>query len=258
MKNKFTILGCGSSLGSPWINNYWGKLNKLNKKNNRTRCCAHINYKNVSILIDTSPDIKKQIIDNKIKNVDAIIYTHEHADQTSGIFEMRPFFWKNKKQIPVYGSKRTIKNLERNHTFCFYPKHGYIPIMKSKIINNQFVIKKGKSNIKINSFEINHGLIKATGYEFNKIAYLSDCNGIPFNSFKYLRNLNYLIIDCLRFNKHPSHFNYEASLKLIKTLKPKKAILTNLHVDLDYKYLKKILPRNIIPAYDGLNFNFNS
>ena len=92
MKNKFTILGCGSSLGAPWINNYWGSLNQKNVKNIRTRCCAHIFYNGLSILIDTSPDIKKQIIDNKIKNVDAIVYTHEHADQTVGIFELRPFF----------------------------------------------------------------------------------------------------------------------------------------------------------------------
>ena len=112
MINKFTILGCGSSLGAPWITNYWGKLNKNNKKNIRTRCCAHIQYGELSILIDTSPDIKSQFLKNKIKSPDAIIYTHEHADQTSGIFEMRPFFWKNKKKIPVYGSPRTISELK--------------------------------------------------------------------------------------------------------------------------------------------------
>ena len=110
MKNKFTILGCGSSLGSPWITNYRGDLKK-NPKNIRTRCCAHIQYKDLSILIDTSPDIKNQFLDNKIRSLDAIIYTHEHADQTSGIFEMRPFFWKNKNKIPVYGSKRTVTAL---------------------------------------------------------------------------------------------------------------------------------------------------
>ena len=99
MKNKFTILGCGSSLGAPWITNYWGKLNKKNKKNIRTRCCAHIQYQNISILIDTSPDIKEQIKKNNIKNIDAVIYTHEHADQTVGIFELRPFFGKIKKKF---------------------------------------------------------------------------------------------------------------------------------------------------------------
>ena len=110
-------MGCGSSLGAPWINNYWGSLNQKNVKNIRTRCCAHIFYNDLSILIDTSPDIKKQIIDNKIKNVDAIVYTHEHADQTVGIFELRPFFWKNQKKIDVFGSKRTIKALHQKYTF---------------------------------------------------------------------------------------------------------------------------------------------
>ena len=110
MKNKFTILGCGSSLGAPWITNYWGKLNKNNKKNIRTRCCAHIQYKNISILIDTSPDIKDQIKKNKIKNIDAVMYTHEHADQTVGIFELRPFFWKNKKKFQY-----TVVSVHRNY-----------------------------------------------------------------------------------------------------------------------------------------------
>ena len=99
MKNKFTILGCGSSLGSPWINQNWGNCNKGNIKNIRTRCCAHIQYKNTSILIDTSPDIKQQLINNKIKEIDSIIYTHEHADQTAGIFEFRPIYFSNRKVI---------------------------------------------------------------------------------------------------------------------------------------------------------------
>ncbi len=142
MKNKFTILGCGSSLGAPWITGYWGKLNKRNKKNIRTRCCAHIQYKNISILIDTSPDIKDQIKKNKIKNVDAVIYTHEHADQSVGIFELRPFYWKNKKKIPVYGSTRTSKLLKQKYTFCFSPRSGYKPIMSSHIFKDHFKIKK--------------------------------------------------------------------------------------------------------------------
>ena len=110
MKNKFTILGCGSSLGSPWITNYWHKLDKNIKKNQRTRCCAHIRYKNMSILIDSSPDIKEQFLNNKIQNLDAIIYTHEHADQTSGIFEMRPFFGKIKKKSLYMEAKEQLKN----------------------------------------------------------------------------------------------------------------------------------------------------
>mgnify|MGYP006081174943 CR=1 FL=1 len=255
MKNQFTILGCGSSLGSPWITNYYGKLKK-NSKNIRTRCCAHIQKGNLSVLIDTSPDIKNQFLKNKIKSLDAIVYTHEHADQTSGIFEMRPFFWKNKKKIPIYGSPKTIKELKDKYTFCFSPRHGYKPIMTANSIKNKFVIKKAQTNLYIDSFDVNHGLIKASGFVLEKIAYISDCNKIPKKSLKKLSNLNYLIIDCLRIDKHPSHFNYSEAINLIKELKPKKAILTNLHIDMDYFKLKEKLPKNIIPAYDGYSFNF--
>jgi phosphoribosyl 1,2-cyclic phosphate phosphodiesterase len=254
--NTFTILGCGSSLGAPWITNYNGRLKK-NTKNKRSRCCAHIQKDNLSILIDTSPDIKSQCIKNKINSLDSIIYTHEHADQTAGIFEMRPFFWKNKKKkIPIYGSTRTINALKKSYTFCFSEKHGYKPIIKANTVKKKFQIKKGKNNLIIDPIDVTHGLIKATGFVFDKIAYISDCNKISENNLKKLLNLDYLIIDCLRKDKHPSHFNYDDALNLIKTINPKKSILTNLHVDLDYFKLKKKLPKNIIPAYDGLSFNF--
>ena len=255
MKNKFTILGCGSSLGSPWITNYSAKL-KRNSKNIRTRCCAHIQKGDLSVLIDTSPDIKNQFLKNKITSLDAIIYTHEHADQTTGIFEMRPFYWKNKKKIPVYGSLRTIKELKDKYTFCFKQRHGYKPIMKSNVVKKKFQISNKNQIIKIEPFEVFHGMIKANGYLFEKIAYMSDCNGISKKDKKKLMNLDFLIIDCLRRDKHPSHFNYSDAINFIKSVKPKKAILTNLHVDLDYFDLKKKLPNNIIPAYDGLSFNF--
>ena len=255
MKNKFTILGCGSSLGAPWITNNSAKL--LNKsKNIRTRCCAHIKKGDLSILIDTSPDIKNQFLKNKIKSLDAIIYTHEHADQTAGIFEMRPFFWKNKKKIPIYGSKRTINELKKKYTFCFIERHGYKPIMTPHSIRKKFLISKKNSIINIEPFNVQHGMIKATGYLFDKIAYISDCNQISKKIAKKLINLDFLIIDCLRINKHPSHFNYDDAINFIKLVKPKKAILTNLNIDLDYYKLKKKLPKNIIPAFDGLSFNF--
>ena len=211
MKNKFTILGCGSSLGSPWITNYTGNLKK-NSKNTRTRCCAHIQKGNLSVVIDTSPDIKYQFLKNKIINLDSIIYTHEHADQTAGIFEMRPFYWKNKCRIPIYGSLRTIKALKKSYTFCFKKKHGYKPIMKANIINKDFLIKKDNIELKIKAFEVNHGLIKSTAYIMEKIAYISDCNYVPKKNLKYLKNLNYLILDCLKIDKHPSHFNLKSAL----------------------------------------------
>ena len=239
MKNKFTILGCGSSLGSPWITNFWGKCKKNTKENKRTRCSAHIRYKNISILIDTSPDIKSQLLKSKVKDVDAVIYTHPHADQASGIFELRPFFWKNKKKIPIFGSKYTIDQLKKTYSYCFYPKHGYVPILKSNIIKKNFLVKKNENKLNFFSFEAQHGMVKSTVFIFNKIAYISDCNKIPQKYIKNLKDLDYLIIDCLRIKKHPSHFNYDDAINFIKKTNPKKAILTNLHVDFDYINLKK-------------------
>jgi phosphoribosyl 1,2-cyclic phosphate phosphodiesterase len=256
LKNKFTILGCGSSLGSPWITNYWGNCNKRDKKNLRTRCCAHFQYKSISVLIDTSPDLKNQLLKNKINAIDSVIYTHEHADQTSGIFELRPFFWKNKKKIDIYASKKTIKDLKIKYDYCFKAKNGYVPILKEHVIKNYFNLSKDNNKLEIKSFEIKHGLIKATAYIFQNIAYLSDCSFIPHKSRKFLYNLDYLIIDCLRVKFHPSHFNLETALSLAKKFKPKKTILTNLHVDFDYEKLKKKLPDNIVPAFDGMTFKF--
>ena len=128
--------------------------------------------------------------------------------------------------------------------------------MKAKIINKDFSIKKNNTKLSIKAFDVNHGLIQSTGYVMEKIAYISDCNKIPQKNLKYLNNLNYLILDCLKISKHPSHFNLDEALRLINLTKPKKAILTNLHTDLDYFEIKKKLPKNITPAYDGLSFEY--
>ena len=252
---KLTILGCGSSIGVPWITGNWGSCDKKNKFNFRTRCSAYIRKGNLSVLIDTSPDIKKQFLDNKIKNVDYVLYTHEHADQTSGIFELRPFFWKNKKKIDIYANKETLNNLKTKHDYCFYGGQGYVPILKGNLIKNNFSLSRNKSKINIKTFPISHGMINSTAYVFDKVAYLSDCNGINLVDFNKLKNLKYLIIDCLKISKHQSHFNLEEAINISYKVKPKKTILTNLHTDLDYAFLKKILPKNIVPAFDGMILN---
>ncbi len=249
---ELIILGCGSSLGSPWINNYWGNCDKKNKFNKRTRCSAFIRKGNLSVLIDSSPDIKEQFIKNKINDLDCVLYTHEHSDQTSGIFELRPFFWKYKKRIDIYADTRTLKILKKKYDFCFYGGQGYIPIMKPNLIKKRLKIKKGNNLITFDTFKVEHGQITSTAYIFNKTAYLSDCSNIKTSDFNKLKNLNYLIIDCLKFKRHPGHFNLETSLKISHHLKPKKTILTNLHTELDYNFLKKNLPKNIVPAFDGM------
>ena len=149
-----------------------------------------------------------------------------------------------------------MKELKEKYDFVFKQKHGYIPIGKANVIKDKFLINKGKTKIQVEAIEVPHGLIKSTGFIINKIAYLSDCSSIPRNTEKSLINLNYLIIDCLRFKYHPGHLNLDGALEVAKRLKPKITILTNLHVDLDYSLLKKKLPSNIIPAFDGMSFTF--
>ena len=206
-------------------------------------------------MIDTSPDIKKQILNNNIKDIDYVLYTHEHADQTAGIWELRPFFWKRKKTIDIFADKRTLKILMDRHDYCFFGGQGYIPILKGNLIKKSFTLSKKKNKLNFITFPVSHGWIKSTAYIFNKTAYISDCNGIKNKDLKKLMDLNLLIVDCLKINQHPSHFNLNQAINLSKKIKAKKTILTNLHTDLDYEFLKKSLPKNIIPAYDGMKVN---
>ena len=256
MKNKFTILGCGSSHGVPTIMNYWGASDNLNKKNRRTRCSAFFTLNGISILIDTSPDIRSQFISNGIKKLDAVLYSHEHSDQTSGIFELRPFAWKKKEKINIFGSTKTIKELIRRYDFCFKKKSSYVPILRSNIVKKKFSIIISRKKIDISTFEVLHGKTTSTVYIVNKVAYISDCSFISEKQLMKLKNLNYLIIDCFRNKFFPTHLNYKSALRIAKILKPKKTILTNLHLDLDYETIKKKLPSNIVPAFDGMSFNF--
>ena len=255
MKTKLIILGSGNSMGVPKIDGSWGNCNKRNKKNFRTRCSVIILKGNNRILIDTSPDIKNQLINNKIKNLSSVIFTHEHADQTNGLFELRPFFWKFKKKINIYGNLKTISYLKKRYDFCFKSSNGYPAILKANKIKKTFSL--GKYNEKINfiTLQVTHGFTKATAYIFENTAYISDCNDLSIVNMKVFQNLKHLIIDCLRIKKSPVHFNLNEALYVHSCLKPKKTILTNLNSDLDYNFLLKRLPKNVLPAYDGLKLN---
>ena len=255
MRAKLIILGCGSSVGTPRIDGYWGKCDKNEKKNKRTRCSAIIIKGSNSILIDTSPDLRFQLLSNKITNISSVLVTHEHADQTNGLFELRPFFWKNKKRINVYSSLTTMMHLKKKNDYLFKKISSYMPIVKSNIAKSKFSLGKLNEKISFNTFSVKHGKTSSLVYIFEKTAYISDCNDLSIIKNKRLRNLNYLIIDCLKLKKHPTHFNLYESLYVHKNLKPKKTILTNLHYDLDYNRLLKVLPKNVIVAYDGLKIN---
>ena len=254
MKSKLIILGCGSSVGVPRIDGYWGRCKKKDK-NIRTRCSAIIMKGSNSIVIDTSPDIKYQFLSNKIKNLSSVLLTHKHADQTLGLFELRPFFWKYRKKINIYTDSATIKYLKKSQNYLFNKVDSYIPILKGNIVKSSFSLGKSREKINFKSILVRHGQIKSLAYVFSNTAYISDCNDLSIVNMSILKNLNYLILDCLKFGKHSSHFNLKEALYISNILKPKKTILTNLHHDMDYEYLLKILPNNVIPAYDGLSLN---
>ena len=255
MKSKLIILGCGSSLGVPRIDGFWGNCDKNNKKNNRSRCSAIIIKGSNSILIDTSPDIKRQLLLNKIRRITSVVFTHEHADQTNGLFELRPFYWKYRKKINIYGDLKTINHLTKRQDYLFKRINIYPPIFKTNVINSRFSLGKLQEKIYFKAIKAKHGMTNSVIYIFENTAYISDSNDLSIINIKELQNLKYLVIDCLRFKKNPSHFNLEESLFVHHCLKPKKTILTNLHHDLDYGFLLRKLPRNVLPAYDGLSLN---
>ena len=252
MKTYLTILGCGSSMGVPRPDGFWGSCDKSNKKNYRTRCSALITRGNNNILIDTSPDLRLQLLKNKIKNINSVLYTHKHADQTHGINDLRIFYIKNKKKINIYADKITLSYLKRSFTYFFKDGFGYPAILKANKIKNNFSLGNTKELVKFKSIEVEHGKINSIGYIFNNSAYISDCNRLSKSNIKKLQNLKYFIIDCLRFKLHPSHFSLREVLNVVKLIKPKKTILTNLHSDLDYSILLKKIPINVKPAFDGL------
>ena len=250
---KFIILGCGSSMGVPRPDGYFGNCDPKNKKNYRTRCSALIKSNAENILIDTSPDLRQQLLRHNIKKIDKVFYSHMHADQTHGINDLRSFYINSRKQINIFADSATSKYLKNSFSYCFksYSKE-YPATLKLNKINNKMYIDDKNKKISIKAISVDHGKVKSNCFIIDKkLAYISDISDISNKDFKYFENLKYLIIDCLWYNFHPSHFNLEKSLFFIKKFNPSKAILTNLSPVLDYNELKKLLPKNVVPAYDG-------
>ena len=253
MKIKFTLLGCGYSMGVPRIDGYFGDCDPREKKNFRTRCSAAISFQNKNFLIDTSPDIKYQLLQNKIRNIDGVFYTHSHADQTHGINDLRVFFLKNMKRIPVYADKSTRNYLIKNFKYCFIKNSEYPPTLKMNNLKKVNKIKGNKNIISLESVKVEHGKIDCIAYIINKkIGYASDISKIYKKDLKKFYNLKFFVVDCLRYKKHYSHFNFDEVVELVKKIKPKLTILTNLNTEMDYLKLKKKLPKNIVPGYDGM------
>jgi phosphoribosyl 1,2-cyclic phosphate phosphodiesterase len=264
MSLTFRILGCGSSGGVPRLDGNWGACDPKNPKNRRTRCSMLVQQKTdkgtTTVLVDTSPDMRAQIIDANVTWLDAIFYTHDHADQTHGIDDVRAMVYAKRQRIEVFMDAATSKTLTSRFGYCFEQAEGslYPAILKDNRITapyQEISVSGAGGTISAMPFRQIHGNIDSLGFRFRDIAYSSDISDIPKESNAMLEGLECWVIDALRHEPHPTHFHLDRALAEIERFKPKKAILTNLHVDLDYRHLCNVLPKNVVPAFDGLEFS---
>lgn len=252
---KVIILGCATSTGVPIVGCKCDVCLSESPKNKRTRCSLFIQVKNKNLLIDTSPDLRIQALKYNITLIHAVLYTHSHADHTHGIDDLRTYNFINRMTIPCFGNSLTINNLKRNFAYIFdgvYSAGG-----KPKLILNEVSSDFEVEGIKITPIDINHADWIILGYRIGNIAYLTDCSGIPDYSYDKLQGLDVLIIDALRQKPHAAHFSVDQALEQIEKIKPKQAVFTHMGHELDYDEVNSRLPDNIIPAYDGLEFNLD-
>jgi phosphoribosyl 1,2-cyclic phosphate phosphodiesterase len=260
MTLTLTILGCGSSAGVPRPALGWGACDPDNPKNRRRRCSLLVErqFDNgvTRVVIDTSPDLREQLIDANVDHIDAVFLTHEHADQTHGIDDLRSVVLHQRRRIPVYLNQSTAAHILPRFAYCFERPSGsdYPPILDNRAIEageSRTIEGKGGS-LALSAFILQHGNIPALGYRIDAAAYTPDVSDIPRESWHALENLDLWIIDGLRYAGHPSHFSVNDALSWIDRFKPKRAVITNMHSDLDYEVLRLSLPPNVIPAYDGM------
>lgn len=264
MTRKITILGSGSSGGVPRVGNDWGQCDPDNPRNRRRRCSALISQSSLRgetrLLIDTSPDLREQMLSSGTRDIDAVLYTHEHADHTHGIDDLRAFFLLKRKRVEIWADDATGRMLTTRFAYCFYsaPGSDYPPIVNLNALESgkPVTIDGAGGAITALPFQVQHGTIDALGFRVGDMAYTPDIDGVPDASLQYLENLDLWIVDGLRRTPHPSHWSLPQTLEWIARMKPKRAVITNLHVDLDFATLVKELPAGIEPAYDGLELVF--
>ena len=248
-----TILGSGTSTGVPMIHCKCKVCRSRDPKDNRTRCSAWLQVGGKSFLLDTSIDLRQQAMRAKIDRIDAVLYTHPHADHVFGIDELRSFNFKQREIIPLFGNEWTEKVLFSQFPYIFnpdpHPRGGGIPLVKFQRINEGL---QNLCGIPIEPIGVPHGTGESFGYRIDSLAYMTDCEKIPDNAAERLKNLEVLIINCVRIAAHDTHLNLSAALEAIERIKPKKAYLTHLNHDFKYSQWKKKLPKGVALAYDGL------
>jgi len=256
----FTILGCGSSAGVPRPALGWGACDPSNPKNRRRRCSAmveRISENGITrVMIDTSPDLREQLIDANVDHIDAVFLTHEHADQTHGMDDLRSVVLHQKQRIPTYLNQSTANDITQRFSYCFEspPGSSYPPILERRSVEagESHTIDGKGGPITLSAFWVQHGNIPALGYRISNAAYTPDLNDIPPDSFPAFEGLDLWVVDGLRYRSHPSHFCVDDALRWIERFKPRRAVITNMHADLDYVELRNKLPAGVVPGYDGM------
>ena len=260
MNPKVTILGCGSSGGVPRVGSGWGACDPQEPKNRRRRCSILVEQMGeggtTSVLVDVGPDLREQLLLAGVTRLDAALITHDHADHTHGIDDIRPMVLHMRRILPVYMDEPTAHALHAKFGYCFTTPEGssYPPIAREfRIVPGHPIAIDGPGGVlHADAFVLHHGEIDALGFRFGGVAYTPDVKAIPDAALPYLAGLDVWIIDALRITPHPSHFSLSDALGWIARMKPKRAVLTNLHTDLDYATLCTTLPEDVVPAYDGM------
>jgi phosphoribosyl 1,2-cyclic phosphate phosphodiesterase len=263
MSLTYTILGCGSSMGVPRVALGWGACDPNNPRNRRRRCSLLITQTNAAghhsrVLIDVTPDCREQLLDTQVDWLDGVLITHEHADHTHGIDDLRPLFVARRRRVDVYLDEATSRAMHARFGYCFMTPPGseYPPIAQEKRLTPRRAVLISGQGGDIEALPVlqNHGDIPSLGFRIGNVAYSADIKSLPEESVALMQGLDVWVVDALRKAPHPSHMNLEEALYWIARVKPKRAILTNLHSDLDYAGLKAELPPHIEPAYDGMSF----
>jgi phosphoribosyl 1,2-cyclic phosphate phosphodiesterase len=260
MSLKYTILGCGTSGGVPRVGNHWGACDPKDPRNKRMRCSLLVQRKGeegeTSVLVDTSPDLRQQLLDARVGWLDGVLYTHDHADHTHGIDDLRQVCFNGRRRVDVYYDKMTGRQLHGRFRYCFEQPPGseYPTILNGHEIRagEGFLVSGAAGEIEALPFRQIHGAGESLGFRFGGLAYSPDISDLPEESLKALEGLDVWIVDALRYTPHPSHLSVEQALDWIARVKPKRALLTHMHVDLDYETLKRELPEGVEPAYDGM------
>jgi phosphoribosyl 1,2-cyclic phosphate phosphodiesterase len=265
MTITFTILGCSSSTGVPRVALGWGACDPNNPKNRRRRCSLLVERhdhagKTTTVLVDTSPDLREQLISANVTRIDGVLYTHDHADHTHGIDDLRGVALARRRRIDVYLDETTSKAVRTRFGYCFETPPGseYPPILNEHRIEafHKITVDGEGGPIVTLPFAQTHGdNVRSLGFRFGNVAYSCDLNGLMPDSIPALAGLDVWILDALRYTPHPSHLSVTEALGWIERIRPKRAVLTNLHSDLDYEILRSELPPHVEPAYDGMTFS---